>query len=257
MAGPELVTVTAENVAKTGFFCKMSARGKPGYEQKLAWLRERFAEGLQMRLLGGGERGFVEFMPGAHAWRAIENADDYMVIHCLWVVGKSKGKGFGTALLQEVERTAAAAGFKGVAAVTSRGNWLIDAGVLSRRGYAGVDTAPPGFDLLVRKFDDTARPPRFCGGWDVKLRAKGKGLVVYRSGQCPYLDDAVNHAKEYAADAGLRFEEVALRTAEDVRRLSPTPYGVFALVLDGRLLAYHYLLQKQIAAAAERLARRA
>lgn len=81
--------------------------------------------------------------------------------------------------------------------------------------------------------------------------------MVYRSGQCPYLDDAVNHAKEYAADAGLRFEEVALRTAEDVRRLSPTPYGVFALVLDGRLLAYHYLLQKQIAAAAERLARRA
>ena len=250
MTLPALISVTPESVAKTGFFCKMSARGKPGYEQKLAWLHERFAEGLQMRLLGNGERGFVEFIPGAYAWRAIDNADAYMVIHCLWVVGRSKGKGFSRLLLDEVEAYAAAAGFKGVAAVTSSGHWLLDAGILERRGYAPVDTAAPGFSLLVRRFADDAPTPRFCGGWERKLAARPSGLVVYRSGQCPYLDDAVIHARSYAGEAGIPFEDVVLNSAEDVRTLSPSPYGVYAMVLNGRLLSYHYLLKKQIAAQA-------
>ena len=244
MVQPELITVTPENVAKTGFFCKMSARGKPGYEQKLAWLERRFDEGLQLRLLGGGERGFVEFIPGAHAWRAIENADEYIVIHCLWVVGRSKGKGFSKVLLDDVASYARVNGFKGVAAVTSSRNWLIDKGVLEHNGYVCVGSAPPSFDLLVLKFDADAEDPRFCGGWDRKLSANPEGMVVYRTAQCPYLDDAVQHARSYADNAGIAFREVVLETAEDVRRYSPTPYGVFAIVLDGRLLSYNYMLTK-------------
>ncbi|NNE35059.1 MAG: hypothetical protein HKN13_07485, partial [Rhodothermales bacterium] len=97
MVHSDLITVTPENVDEVGFFCKMSARGKPGYEQKLEWLKQRYSEGLEMRLLGSGNRGFVEFIPGAFAWRGIQKASEYMVIHCLWVVGKSKGHGYGTA----------------------------------------------------------------------------------------------------------------------------------------------------------------
>ena len=247
MTQPALIPVTPETVGKTGFFCKMSARGKPGYEQKLAWLRDRFAEGLQMRLLGDGERGFVEFIPGAYAWRAIDDADAYMVIHCLWVVGRSKGKGFSNLLLDAVEAHAIQNGFKGVAAVTSSGHWLIDAGILERRGYSAVDTAPPGFSLLVRRFSDDVPAPRFCGDWERKLSARASGLVVYRSGQCPYLDDAAQHARSYAQEAGIPFDDIVLNSAEAVRSLSPTPYGVYAMVLNGRLLSYHYLLKKQIA----------
>jgi len=29
-------------------------------------------------------------------------------------------------------------------------------------------------------------------------------------------------------------------------RLSPSPHGVFGLVLDGRLLSYHYQLEKDL-----------
>ena len=254
MTKPNLITVTAATVAKTGFFCKMSARGKPGYEQKLAWLRDRFAEGLEMRLLGGGERGFVEFIPGTHAWRAIDDAADYMAIHCLWVVGRSKGHGFSTVLLDEVEACARAQGFKGVAAVTSSQHWLIDARPLKRRGYEAVDRVEPCFDLLVRRFDDSAPLPRFCDGWADKLAARPDGLVVYRTAQCPYLDDAAGHARAYADDAGLAFDEVVLDSPAAVRARSPSPYGVFALVLNGTLLSYHYLLKKQIAERAAKLA---
>jgi len=242
-----LITVTQDNLGETGFFCKMSARGKPGYEQKQTWLTRRFAEGLQMRLLGDGGRGFVEFIPGAYAWRAIENADAYMVIHCLWVVGRSKGQGYSTELLDSVTDYAKANGFKGVAAVTSSSHWMIGDTILEHHGYRLVASAPPSFNLMVLKFDPSASDPQFCGGWTEKAQANSNGLVLYRSGQCPYLDDATSHARKFADDVGIEFEDIVLGSADDVRRLSPSPYGVFAMVLNGQLLSYHYLLKKDIA----------
>ncbi|MBZ0305899.1 MAG: GNAT family N-acetyltransferase, partial [Anaerolineae bacterium] len=89
-----IVTVTAENVDQYGFFCFKSKAKAEGYQRKRRWLMDRFAEGLQIKLLYEGERsvGFVEFMPGESTWRVV-NAPDYLVIHCLWVVGTGKGKG--------------------------------------------------------------------------------------------------------------------------------------------------------------------
>ncbi|WP_299395117.1 hypothetical protein [Pelagibius sp.] len=250
MSSSELITVTPETVEKTGFFCKMSARKEAGYQRKLAWLKARFDEGLQMRLLGGGERGFIEFIPGDFAWRAIRKAGDYLVIHCLWVVGRSKGKGHSTVLIEEALAAAKAGGFKGVAAVTSTGNWLIDAGILAHHGFESVAAAEPGFDIMVRKLDPKAPDPAFCGGWRKKLEAVpggGRGLTVFRSDQCPYLDNAVQIVADYAADKGMAFRQIEMTSASEVRRLSPTPYGVFAIVKDGELLAYHYLSPKELA----------
>ena len=247
MTKPAIVTVTADNVEETGFFCKMSARKEAGYQRKLDWLKARFAEGLQMRLLGDGERGFIEFIPGPHAWRAIRKAGDYLVIHCLWVVGRSKGKGFSSLLIAEALESAKAGGFKGVAAVTSANNWLIDSGILARHGFESVATAPPAFDIMVYKLDRSAPNPAFCGGWEKKLAGGGKGLTVFRSDQCPYLDNAVANVAAFAEERSLAFREVEMKTAKEVRRLSPTPYGVFAIVKDGSLLSYHYLSPRELA----------
>lgn len=244
----EIITVTADNVEKHGFFCKMSARKTSAWQAKRDWLTARFDEGLQLRLLGGGERGFVEFMPGDKAWRAIDGAGDFVVIHCLWVVGKSKGHGHSTALLDEVETWARDQGYRGVAALTSTGNWLITPGVLEHRGYASVDRADPGFDLMLKRFSP-GPDPRLSGTWDAKAAACGAGLTVLRSAQCPYLEDAASHACNAADKLGLVFTDRLIETAADLRAQSPTPYGTYALVRDGRLIAYHYLLEKQILAA--------
>lgn len=87
----DLIDITKENVVDKGFFCKMNAKKEPGYRQKLQWLESRFSEGLRLKLLdlSQGGRGFIEYIPGEYAWRAVK-AGNYMVIHCLWVVGKSK-----------------------------------------------------------------------------------------------------------------------------------------------------------------------
>ena len=39
-----------------------------------------------------------------------------------------------------------------------------------------------------------------------------------------------------------------LKTAADVQARSPSAYGVFGVVLDGELLSYHYLLEKDLMA---------
>ena len=90
-----LIDVKEDNVSATGFFCCMSKRKSQGYRRKLDWLRLRFAEGIKIKMLGQGQRGFIEYLPGEYAWRPV-NADGFMMIHCLWVVGKSKGKKYGS-----------------------------------------------------------------------------------------------------------------------------------------------------------------
>lgn len=241
----EIVTVTAENVEKYGFFCKMSARNSSAWAEKRAWLIDRYSEGLQLRLLGNGERGFIEFIPGAHAWRGIEDADEFVVIHCLWVVGKSRGHGFAKALVDCAEDWARENGYRGVAALTGSGNWLISPGVLEHRGYECVDRAENGFELTVKCFSGGCMP-RLAGGWHTKAEACGPGLTVLRTAQCPYLEDAANHARRAAEKLGLAFTDRVIETADELRALSPSPYGTYALVHDGKLLSYHYLQEAQI-----------
>jgi GNAT superfamily N-acetyltransferase len=190
------------------------------------------------------ERGFIEYIPGEQAWRAV-HADGYLFIHCLWVVGKSKGRGFASTLLEECVAEARQRKMKGVAVVASEKVWMAGPGVFEKHGFKLVDTAPPAFALLVKSF--AGHPlPRFAGKWEEKARALGKGLTIVRSDQCPYIVDATATAMAAAEKAGVRSRVLQLESREDVLRYSPSPYGVFGLVLDGRLLSYHYQLEKDL-----------
>lgn len=95
-------SIDAENVDRLGFFCYKSKPKTDGYQNKLTWVKDRLEEGMRIKILydGGRSVGFIEYIPGEHAWRAVE-ARDYLVIHCLWIVGSGKGKGYGSRLLNE------------------------------------------------------------------------------------------------------------------------------------------------------------
>jgi hypothetical protein len=88
-----ILDVGPENVGELGFFCYMSKRKSEGYARKLSWLERRFDEGLRIKMLELPDRGFIEYIPGEYAWRTVD-ARGFFFIHCLWVVGKSKGNGF-------------------------------------------------------------------------------------------------------------------------------------------------------------------
>ena len=240
----EIINVTQDNVEEVGFFCLMSRKQSEGYQRKLRWLKDRFAEGMKIKLLKLPKRGFIEYIPGAYAWRAVE-AKGYMFIHCLWVVGKSKGKGYAAQLLNECIEDAKRVGMNGVAIATAPGNWLIGNELFLQHGFVPADRAPLAFELLVKKFRD-APSPRFTGNWDEKMNRCGKGFTIFRSDQCPYLEDAVNYFNETANELNLSIKVIELKNAKEIRELAPTAYGVFNVVYDGKPFSYHYLLKKDI-----------
>jgi hypothetical protein len=160
-------------------------------------------------------------------------------------VGKSKGKGYGDLLLDACVADARAAGCRGVAMTTRKGNWLAAPRFFASRGFETVDTAPPDFELMVMRFGK-ARNPKLPHDWDVRARRLGRGLTVVRSDQCPYLDDATNFAREAAVERGIPFREIEFTTSAQLQQHAPSPYGVFSLVLDGKLSSHHYLLKKDV-----------
>ena len=241
--GLNIINVTAANVDETGFFCYMSKRKTEGFQRKLNWLKARFAERMRIKMFALPERGFIEYLPGEYAWRAV-HAEGYMFIHCLWVVGKSKGKGYARILLDECINDARAAGMNGVAMITSERVWLAGKNLLLKHGFESVAEAPP-FNLMVRKFGDVPSPS-FTGNWEQKASQYRQGLTVIRSDQCPYIPDATNAVMEFARERDIPFQTIELKSCQDVRGFAPSPYGVFSIVYNGRLLSYHYLLPKDL-----------
>lgn len=242
-----LIDVTLDTVDRTGFFCLMSRRKAPGYQQKLAWLRARFAEGLTIKLLdlADGGRGFIEYLPGAHAWRPVY-ADDYMFVHCLWVVGQSRGKGYSQILLDACLADAQHAGLAGVAMVSSERSGLVSGSFLAHQGFQQVDTVPPAFTLWAKTFRADAPTPRFPTDWDERCRAFGPGLTVITSAQCPYNVDAAETALGLAAEYKLPSRVVTLTSSGEVRERAPSPYGVYSIVVDGQIVANQFTLRREL-----------
>lgn len=148
-------------------------------------------------------------------------------------------------MLKECIKDAREAGMHGVAMLTSEGNWLAGKKLLLKHGFKSVAQAPPAFDLMVMPFDGTP-PPVLVNSWEKKAEQFARGLTVFRSDQCPYIDDVVKTVLDTAQKLGIESRVIELKTSEDVRNLAPSPYGVFSIVYNGRLLSHHYLLEKEL-----------
>ena len=190
------------------------------------------------------ERGFIEYIPGEYAWRPVR-AEGYMVIHCLCVVGKSRGKGFSRVLLDMCEEDARNACMNGVVALGSEGNWLLGKELFIDSGYTAVATAAPSFTLLVKKFKP-APDPTFSLDWNKADYSDGKGMTIYRTNQCPYIEDATSIFEEAAVKQGVPSRVISLNSAREVQELSPSAYGTFGVTVSGKLFSYCYLTENQI-----------
>ncbi len=250
-----IVTVDGTNVDQERFFCYKSKPKTEGYRQKYDWLSQRFAEGMKLKILYQGQRSFafIEYIPGEFAWRAVE-APNYLVIHCLWVVGRGKGQGFASQLLNECEQEARDLGKLGVVMVSSTGNWLADKKVFLKNGYKEIDTAPPTFSLLAKQFDDGPQPS-FPKNWDQRRAKFGDGMTITYAAQCPYMPDAVEGALKLLEERGLKVKTLRFETAAEVQAKSPSPYGVFGIVYNGELFSYHYIGKKELRILDEMLAK--
>ena len=241
----DIIDVTMLNIDDVGMFCKKTKRKTEGYQNKLKWIEKRFKEGLKYKLLMVDEgkpdlvsRGFVEYIPGEYAWRGV-SAQDYLFIHCIWVVGRHKQLGYGSLLLKKC--MAEAKGSKGVAVLTSKkGHWLPKASLFLKNGFTMADNTAPGFELYVHKLSKNAPDPKINPISSRTLKKYGDGVTVLTTDQCPYFPDAAEIFQSAAEEMKLAFQVVKLKTPKQAQTNGVNPNGTFAALYKGQVLTYKY-----------------
>lgn len=243
MPGPAIVDVSLANLDELRC-CGISNPAHPGKIAKNLWMRRYLPRGLRAKVLvndDGRQCGYVEYAPGELAWRGVE-APGYMFIHCLWVHQRAvQHQGWGGRLIEAAVDDARAAGKSGLATLARESPWCAGSAVFRAHGFAIVETAPPDYELLARKFDPDAPDPSFIRKCEGKLAKYKDGLTLIHADQCPY---TVKFTAEIAEDAKRAFSItprlVRLRNAREARN-APTPYAVFAIIHDGVLIADHQI----------------
>jgi L-amino acid N-acyltransferase YncA len=231
----EIVDTNAHNIGGCSI-CGYKSGKNEGHRRKCDWLRKRYPEGLTYKVLRSrefGDVGVIEYAPGSHAWRPVE-AEGYFVIHCLMVNHKHKGKGLGMLLLDSCLSDAKKRNCRGVAVVTSSDSFMARSDLFIKAGFTSVDSSPP-YELLVKKFKASAPDPRFIVEKERVLKRYKKGLTILAADQCPMVAKCVKDISQASRALGLVPKVVRVRSAKQSREL-PTPYGVFSIIYDGRLI---------------------
>jgi len=245
-----IVDVNEANIDEYGVLCLKSKKNIEGYMKQIEWIKERFKEGLRLKLLlvnegqkrGFRSRGFIEYIPGEYAWRGI-SAEGYMVIHCFWVVGKNRNHGYGTKLLEQCMNDAKR--MKGVAVVTSDSTWLPGKEIFMKHGFEKVDTMPPHLELYAKRFSKSAPLPRFNPIPKGRLEEYASGITIFRSDQCPYISGSVNAIKKVAKQMNLPLRTEQIKSCKEAQH-GVHPYGTFCILLNGKVITYHPIGRKTL-----------
>jgi hypothetical protein len=111
---------------------------------------------------------------------------------------------------------------------------MAESGLFIKAGFVSVESSPP-YELLVKKFKKAAPDPRFIVERERVLKRYKKGLTILAADQCPMVPKCVEDISQAARALGLKPKVVRIRSAKASREL-PTPYGMFSIVYDGRLI---------------------
>lgn len=182
--------------------------------------------------------GFIEYTEAEFSSRVV-HAEDYLVIHCLWV--SENGKGYGTKLINKCLQDARKQSKKGVIVVTnSETSWTPSNDIFLKNHFQLVDTAPYNFELLAYTFDGNTTLPYFPTDWDERVK-KFNSLTILRSFQCPYVEVATENIIAGARKLDIDVTIIDLKNREELMKLSPTPYGIYSVIFKGQLITFHRL----------------
>lgn len=202
-------------------------------ESKKSWMREQLGDGLVFRRLDERGKVFIEYMPIEKAWKPISGTN-HMVIHCLWVSGKFKGKGLSSQLLGECIEDARNARMDGIAVVTGdrARPFLTDRRFFERHGFATVDTAPPYFELMTLRLRKGAEDPAFTKHARAGTCPCKKGLFFVYSCQCPFMDEYVALLGAVARRRGIPQRTLKLRSSKEAKEKG-SPFGTLGIYYEG------------------------
>lgn len=250
----KIIDINEKNIDKQEMFCKKTKKKLNGYQSKLKWIKKRFKEGLKYKLLivkeGTKEtsRGMIEYIPGEYNWRGIQ-ADGWMVIHCLWVVGKHKEKGYGSQLLEFAIKDAKKMGLCGVVGMSAdKGGWLPNKKIYLNNGFEKIDDIEPYFELYAKFFSNNAPKPKFYPISNDIKKEYDRGVTILYSDQCPYVVDLVDELKEESKNMKNSIKTIKLKSSREAQMNSVYSYGTYCIICNGEISLYKHTIRKQILA---------
>ena len=119
--------------------------------------------------------------------------------------------------------------------VTSSDAFMATSDLFLKAGFVLVDRIGP-YELLVKKLQRIAPDPNFSVERERVLKRYGKGLTILAADQCTYVIKSAERIAEASRTLGLEPNVVPVGSAKASREL-PTPYGVFCILYDGKLIA--------------------
>ena len=248
----KIIDINEQNIDEQELFCKKTKKNELGYQRKLKWIKDRFKEGLKYKILivkeGNKEtsRGMIEYIPGEYSWRGIQ-ADGWLVIHCLWVVGKHKSKGYGSKLLEVAIKDAKDRGMYGVVGMSAeKGGWLPKPRIYIKNGFEKVDEIEPYFGLFAKFLSDKAPKPKFYPVSEEKIQEYATGVTIIYSDQCPYIVDLVDDLVNESKDTKDSIKEVKLNSCVEAQKNGIYPYGTYCIICDGKKTLYQHPTKRKI-----------
>lgn len=232
----EFVNVIENNIDKEHICCAISdKKGENCVKAKKNWLKDRLKEGLVFYKLDVRGKVFIEYIPAEYCWYPFD-ANEWMVINCLWVSGRYKGQGISNLLLEECIKDSKEKKKKGIVVLSSKKKmpYLSDGDYLKYRGFKVADNAHPNYELLYFSFNDNYNVPK------IKQCAKNgeieyKGLKIYYTNQCPYTEEYINKIKVIAEDRGIELM-VEKYTSKEQAQSAPSPYTTYSVFFNGKFV---------------------
>lgn len=243
MNSVEIIDLTPRNIQNYGVCGYKDVNKHKELRNKIEWFDKYYEKGLRIKAVISDTdscQGMIEYIPGKFAHRPVK-AEGYLFIHCLFVGFKKefKGKGYASALIDEVIRDAEKSVAKGVAVVTRKGSFMADERIFLKKGFKVVDMAEPDFKLLVYKFNQNTEDPQFNINMTLSLKQYGKGLTILRSPQCPYTEKNVNAiVKSAKAVFNIETRVIDLEDSDAIQNM-PCAFGTFCIIYNGTVISFH------------------
>ena len=208
-------------------------------EKEEQLLKKRMIEGHVFRKLNAKATVFIEYAPLETAWVPVMG-DNYYYLYCLWVLGGSKGNGYGRALMEYCLADAKEKGKSGVCMLGSKKqkNWLSDQSFAKKFGFEVVDTTDNGYDLLALSFDGTI--PKFAQNAK-KMKVESEELTIYYDMQCPYIYQRIEMVKQYCEINNVPVSLIQVDTLEKAKNL-PCVFNNWGVFYKGNFETVNLLL---------------
>ena len=144
-------------------------------------------------------------------------------------------------LVKECIKDARQSKMHGVAAMTSEGPFMAGKDLFLANGFESISSEEPSYELMTYPLKK-GPAPKFRD-WRSQLK-KYEGLNIIYSNQCPWVARSIPELKKIAEVKNLKMKITEITTPRQAQ-YAPSPYAVFSLIYNGKLIVDHYISAKR------------